>query len=338
MVKNVKIIRQWFIAIVVAAFAMNILLAFYSRAAGWIDRTEGSTMAIYHPNSSMLHGSEGRGHHKTDARGYVNDTSKLADNYVLAVGASYTQGKEVEDGERYTDLLNSWLGYTDEAYVYNVSQDAYYFPKIAQGFSALVQEFPNADKIIIEINRTDFSDTELKSALEQRKFNEMQTGEKIMSTLSWKKKLNILVKEYSPLFFNANNQFKSIKELSVPKDAAKGGTVDLDSYTESLNDVFSLMTTIYDGEIIILFHPGVSIQEDGSLKIVDKETNDIFRNVCADYDVKFVDMSDKFMQTYEENHELPYGFSNTSIGSGHFSVAGHRMIAEELMDYLEGDK
>lgn len=38
---------------------------------------------------------EGYGVYKVDSRGYVNEDKTLGDEYVLCVGASFTQGKEV---------------------------------------------------------------------------------------------------------------------------------------------------------------------------------------------------------------------------------------------------
>ena len=329
-------IEQCVIAVVVATLIMNFGLSFYNRAAGWIDRQSGSTTAIYNPGSSMLHGTEGRGYHRIDARGYVNDTSKLAEKYVIAVGASYTQGKEVNNGYRYTDLLNSWLGYNDEAFVYNVSQDAYYFPKIVKGFSALTQEFPQAEKIIIEIGRTDFAIEEMEDSLNQRAFDEIQTGERIKETLTWKKKVNIKIKEYSPLLYNINSKVQTLKSIKPTAENDSGKQdADLIKYRESLERVFTLLTQIYDKEIIILYHPRVSIGKDGNLNVFAEDTDEVFRKVCTKYDVSFVDMSEKFKQSYNDSFEVPYGFSNTTLGQGHFSAAGHRMVAEELIKYLE---
>ena len=169
--KNIlRQIIQWIFAGTVAFLLVNVLLAFYSRQVGWIDRDKGSTLAILNPNSIIVMGTEGRGIHKVDKRGYVNDTDELADNYILAMGASFTQGKEVKAGERYTDLLNSYFGYTDEAFIYNVAQDGYYFPDIVKGFSNITKEFPNASKIIIETGSTFYSGDELLGALDQREY------------------------------------------------------------------------------------------------------------------------------------------------------------------------
>ena len=215
----VKQVIQGGIAFVISALIMNTILFFYNSRPGWIDRKKGSTTAVYTPNSGILKLTEGKGYHKSDSRGYVNDVDKLADNYVIAVGASHTQGKEVGRGERYTDLLNEWLGYTDEAYVYNVSEDGYFLPYILKGFEAVTKEFPDSSKIILEISTTYFSPDLFRDSLEQREFDENLVGQNILNTLSFKKKLNIYVKQYSPLLYNINNQINSIKKIQNAKKA-----------------------------------------------------------------------------------------------------------------------
>lgn len=327
---------QWTNAILVAVLIMNCLLYFYNRTTGWIDRDSGATLSIYKPNSSFLRSTEGRGFHKTDSRGYVNDVDRLADDYVIAVGASYTQGKEVESGERYTDLLNEWLGYTDEAYVYNVSQDGYFFPDIVRGFTPLVGEFPDASKIIIEIGTTEFSVDALQNALIQRSYDESQNGNNILSNISYSKKISMAIKEYSPLFYNINEKIKNIKELNTDDSDTKIKEVsfDKDEYKASLEDDFDLMTSLYDGDLIIIYHPTVEIDDNG-MSVVEKETDAIFQKVCDEYGVAFLDTSERFIKGYKDNNEVPYGFSNTSMGNGHFNKCGHRMMAEELLEVLK---
>ena len=59
-----------------------------------------------------------------------------------------------------------------------------------------------------------------------------------------------------------------------------------------------------------------------------------FATYCEQSGVYFVDMSKTFFVEYIENHILPYGFSNTSVGTGHLNKHGHRMIAEKLYEII----
>ena len=331
-----KKLISWALAFVLVAVLMNGAFALYSRTTGWIDRDKASTLAIYKPNSAILMGTEGRGYHRVDSRGYVNDADKLADNYIIAVGASHTQGKEIAQEKRYTDLMNAWLGYTDEAYVYNVSQDAYFFPDIAKGFSALTKEFPDSSKIIIEIGDTEFLPEKLQTALEQREYDEGQNGQNIMKGLSAKKRLVMAVKEYSPLLYNVSNKLNALKELKSTPSSPQ--TFDIEEYEAVLDSVMQMMTQIYSKEIIIMYHPQVEISNE-ALIVKGKETDEVFRRICEKNEITFVDMTDAFLSEYEKTSKVAYGFSNTSIGEGHLNETGHYLIAKELVEYIkEGAK
>lgn len=333
--KILKQIGSWVLAFLIMSLIMNIVLAFYNRQAGWIDRSTGATNAIFYPHSGILFGTEGRGYHKSDSRGYVNDVDVLADNYVIAVGASHSQGKEVGQGERYTDLLNKWLGYETEAYVYNVSQSANYYPRIVKGFDALVQEFPDASKIVIEIGSTYYSAEELTEALNQRKFDEMQTGEHIFSTLSTFKKASVLAKQFLPLLFNVNQRYNELARISDEADSYDAGDeFNITDYTEALEKTLQLITSEFSGEIIVLYHPNVNIEHNGTMSIETAVTDDAFKAACDKYNIKVVDMSEKFLSEYAADYTVPCGFSNSKMGSGHINVDGHRMIAEELLDLV----
>ena len=138
LLKIKKIIKgcvQWGFALVFAFLIMNVIVACYHSQGGWIARDNASTLGIRIPGSLIVMGTEGRGIYIVDDKGYINDDLPLDEDYTIVVGASYTQGFEVKNGERFTDILNERLRTSDEVLkVYNVSQSAYYFPDIVVAF------------------------------------------------------------------------------------------------------------------------------------------------------------------------------------------------------------
>ena len=258
-------------ALVLATLLVNTLLFFYERPAGWIDRTDSATEAIWRPGSWIRHGTEGNGYHVVDSNGYLNQNLPLtAEDYTVVVGASHTQGKEVREGQRYTDILNELLCESaGELEVYNVSQDGYYFPDIVNGFYALTREFPDAANIVIEIGTTDYGEEELKGALEQRGFDETQLGRNILSTLSLKKKLTMRIKELFPVLSIVKKQMSVL--VDAPSDSEKA-LPDQETYERLLGQVLSLIRSEFDGNLIILYHPEVRIKEDGTMEVVKSST------------------------------------------------------------------
>lgn len=330
-------IMQWLVAIALAVVLCNILLAFYHRPAGWIERTESATNAIWRPGSTLLMGTEGRGRYKVDKDGYLNADLPKQEGYCLVLGASYTQGKEVEFGKRYTDLLNNML--TDSEYelaVYNCSQDAKFLPGIINDFYAVTQEFPDAKTIVIETGNTDFLSSELRAACIQHGFDENQVGSIIIKNMSTVQKAKLMIKESLPLYTILKSQLAAIKakDSSVQVEDELVNVIDREK-EQSLNDALRLIRSQFDGKLIIMYHPNVLLSADGDMEIIIQDTTAMFESACTANDIVFLDMSDAFLEAYKENYAVPYGFSNTTIGTGHLNEDGHRVIAEELYKVLK---
>ena len=88
-----RIFRQvlgWCIAAMLAVLICNGLVFGYHRVPAWIDRQGGATDSILRPGSTLLHGTEGRGRHNVDSRGYLNPDLPLGEDYTLVVGSSFT--------------------------------------------------------------------------------------------------------------------------------------------------------------------------------------------------------------------------------------------------------
>ena len=97
----------------------------------------------------------------------------------------------------------------------------------------------------------------------------------------------------------------------------------------------ALIRSEFDGPIAFVYHPTTEIQPDGSLKLGYSDTWDIFCRVCEKNGIDVIDTGTRFARLYETERKLPYGFANTTPGSGHLNAAGHRILAEEIISYLE---
>lgn len=332
----VRQILQWVAAGFFAVLFCNILLCFYHRPAGWIERTQSATNAIWRPGSTMIMGTEGRGVYHVDKDGYLNADLPRQEDYCLVLGASYTQGKEVRFGERYTDLLNNMLAESnDKLAVYNCSQDAKFLPGIINDFYAITQEFADAESIVIETGNTDFTVKELVAACEQHGYDENQRGSVLTENMSAMQRLKLYVKEGLPIYTILKSQLAAMKGVDATVRNAEDEPVADSVQEESLHAALALIRSQYDGMLVILYHPTVSLTENGEMEIDVQETTSMFRTACEANDILFVDVSEAFLEAYEKEYAVPYGFSNTTMGTGHLSADGHRVIAEELYNVLK---
>ena len=75
----------------------------------------------------------------------------------------------------------------------------------------------------------------------------------------------------------------------------------------------------------------MELDDNGKLILkVDEKEKEKFSKLCEKNGIYLLDLSDRFKEEYEKNYILPYGFSNTSVGTGHFNKYGHEMVADEL--------
>jgi hypothetical protein len=88
--------------------------------------------------------------------------------------------------------------------------------------------------------------------------------------------------------------------------------------------------------VLIFYHPHLKINFDGSVSPdTDDEYLKLFKTVCDNNGIYFVDMTEPFMQAYSEQDILPHGFWNTHVGEGHLNKNGHRIIAGELYNRIQ---
>ena len=326
---------EWAAAMMIAVLLCNWALYLYHHPAAWIHRSGSATDGILNPNSVTLQGTEGRGQHGVDGKGYLNPDLPLAEDYILVVGSSYVQGKEVQAGKRFTDLMNTALAASpEELAVYTVSQDGFYFHQMVKGFQALLQEFPDAGTIILEVNANSYSAKALTEALEQHPFDPSQTGEVIYDKLSVMQKIVIAVKEWFPIL----NLGKSQLTAMLSSDSGSPAAPEASQYSmeKAVDAAVALLRAQYNGRLIIFYHPDVDIRSDGSMMPEKDERAALYREACGKYGVEFVDVSDAFQDAYARDYTVPYGFSNTKMGSGHFNEAGHQICADTLLEVLKG--
>lgn len=342
---RIKNFVQWMLAAFIAFCVANLLILPYWKAPGWISREAGATSALYHSGTTLVNGYEGYGIANVDSHGYLNEDLPLADSFVLALGCSHTKAIEVAMDERYTSILNDSLAGQDDSnlYVYNLAIDGFYFPDIVKGFDAALAEFPGAESLIIEIPTTDFDLALLTDAVNSRPFEPSLTGENLYNQQSMKEKLKIGIKEYLPILsLYLSKQFTHISLgdgtpfLYVPSTSeALQYSVTKEAYLLALEPALAHLKENYNKEIIIYFHPFVELHENGEMTTDTSVTIEWFKASCEKYGITFIDATNAFLDAYEKDYTIPYGFSNTTPGTGHLNKEGHRISAQLLLDALK---
>ena len=319
--------RQWILALLAGFCLVNALCFGYERQPGWLDTPNGAATSVWRPGAVIVHGTEGYGISKVDENGFLNPDGTLAERYVLMMGASHTQGKEVSPEQRYSTLVNDYFsGDSGLLAAYNIASDGHFLPSQIQHFKAAVAAFPNAEAITIEIGSTDFSAQELHDAQNQAAYVPDNGDFKDLSPVS---RLKLAAKEGIPLLALLK---KNVQTLRAQAAEDSEGRYD---YETELDAALALIRAEFDGPIAFVYHPTTEIQPDGTVKLGYSNTWDIFCGVCEKNGIDVIDTGTRFQMLYEIEGQLPYGFANTTPGEGHLNALGHRILAEEIIAYLE---
>ncbi len=338
-----RIIKEtlwWLTAIICSIFILNLLTFTFYHPFHELKRTGGSTPGVMVPHQWGLYGTEGWAIHTIDSYGYPNPDLPRAQSYYCVTGTSHTEGFHVMNGERFCDILNKRMGDEHSLMFYNVAHSGYMFDDIVRHFSGLTGEFPDMDGVIMEITSTKYSPDVLYRAMSQNGFdNSSDTSEALLSNLTLRNKALITIKDYFPLLRLLSLQLETYNNKKTASDSTDTestiqGTIDLKEYKAALEQVFDLIRSEYTGEIIIVYHPEMAINYDGSLYMPAFDSTPVFKEVCDEYRVGFIDMTTDFEEAYYVHHRAPYGFMNTALMSGHINKYGNALIADRLYSYL----
>ena len=331
---------QWCIAFAVAFILLNfITFAFYDPCQELI-RKQGATTGFLLPDSKGVYGLEGYCVANIDDSGYVNRDLPRSDHYYLVCGASHTEGLFIPLRLRYSDILNDMLGSSDSLRVYNIGRSGNYFSVVLQHLDGILGEFPDAEAIIIETDTLAYDTKALYDSEIQTGYDPGETAASMLAGLSGRQRLSIKAKQSLPLIRELHKQYLTYREST--NEPSSSDILDPDfweaefagGYRDALEDLMGFIRSRTDKQVIILYHPAVSIEKDGTMKLLTNGAEPYYSEVCAEYDIDFIDMSDAFLKAYEEDYTVPYGFMNTAPGDGHINRAAHRMMAEELYKVL----
>lgn len=340
---KIKILFKSALALVVALACANALCSVYYNAPGTLNRDAGSTKWMWLPNTKCINAYEGYGITHFDKNGYCNENKELAESYVLLMGSSHVEGTHVSDKDKMNYQLNKLMGGEDKLKVYSIACAGHYFQDICRGFYAATKEYPNTSAIVIELFKTDFSEKELENSLQRSEYDPKSTAQNLYENRSTVTKIKNMISSYFPYFTELKNkQFLTADfELDLlPKkmknEKKNEEKINMVKYVDTITEMLSTMRAEYDKPIIVLYHPYLVINKDGKM-VIQRETEsyEIFSDLCKKNGVTFVDVGDDFVEEYNKHNIIPYGFNNTSMGTGHLNKYGHKIIAERIYETLK---
>ncbi|MCR4738896.1 MAG: hypothetical protein K5886_01390 [Lachnospiraceae bacterium] len=328
---------KWALAAMTALIIMNLLTFAYYSPFSELPRAQGANTGFLYPETHGVYGLEGYSFAHSDHRGYINRDLPLDKDYILVAGASHTEGLFLPMKYRFSDILNDMLGAEDTLKVYNIGKSGNFFSVVTQHLDGILGEFPDAKAIVIETDTLAYDTKAWLDSMIQTGYDPDETAENLVSGLSGRQKLSIRLKQSLPLLRELHKQYLTWKEGATGNERQSDvytGEFDED-FDNALNSLMAYIRSRTDKQVIIVYHPAVSVLKDGSMKILTNGCEEHFAKACRDNGIDFIDMSDTFLKEYETRHIVPNGFFNTTMGSGHTNRAAHRMMAEAIYKVLK---
>lgn len=285
----------------------------------------GATDYNWEGHAFYSRGTEGFAWGQTNNEGYLNpyDYTENTEVDILVMGSSHAEGFNVAMDESTAAVLGTLL---PEETVYNIGISGHNFMPCADNMAAAVEKYKPSKYVVLEISVLRYSDADVRAVLD---------GTYPEQTTAHGGVIRLLQK--NPFFRLMHSQLQNFAD----NDETEGESTPLQTYGDEglYQELMSrLRDTVgqYGAELILVYHPHLLLTEDNGITFEEQSEDRFFyADVCRKNGVTFLDMTDRFVQYYQENHILPHGFANTSVGSGHLNKYGHAMIAEAVYDHVK---
>ena len=290
---------------------------------------DGATDYSWEKNKFYSRGTEGFAWGKTNNEGYLNSFDYTEDTEVdvLIMGSSHMEAYQVAMDQSAAAVLGKLM---PEKTVYNIGTSGHHLIVCADNLSSALTKYKPGDYVVIEVANLSFSEDQVQDAINEEVAELPSQSGGLIGLLQ---KIPFLRLVYLQLTSFANKGGADVDGENTGSSTAEVAS------SESYNALLERMNrTAEDAgvELIIVYHPSLYLNEDGSATVsYDNDLSSMFAEKCESNGITFLNMGERFIRGYAEDHVLPHGFANTSVGSGHLNKNGHAMIAESLYEIMK---
>lgn len=310
---------------IVAFIVLGIFCLIYYNVPVHYNNPDGSTDYIWDSNYLYARMTEGIGYGKTNNEGLMNefDYKEGMNIDVLVMGSSHIENQYIPMKDNVVSLLNDM---DSEKTYYNLGVSGHNFRTCVSNLKSALDKY-KPDYVVIETDTIMFDNNDIISVING-------DFEKISSSSN---KLLIAL-QHNPLIRLSVSQIESFidNSLNIKYDIAyQNNNLDKE-YTGKLLKYIDSVAKEFNCQVIILYHPTIMTYDRVGFKYqIPDKTVSSFAELCQQYDIDFLNMSERFETEYRKDFTLPYGFINSRTAFGHLNVEGHRMMAEEIYNLIK---
>ena len=319
---------KWILKALLAGLAAFTLLsaicAFYFNVPVRVPSPDGATEYKYEPNRRYFRGLEGFGSGRTNNDGFNNlrDYTPGEEINVLLMGSSHMEGFCVPQADSAAAVLNGL--FDGEKYVYNIGMAAHTFLYCAKHLDTALSHYAPTDAVVLELAALSYDPAALDAAADGT-LRDMSSHEGGFITAL--QKIPYLRLFYTK-YFQGGGQ---AAEAGRTEPAAAG---DFESALSRLLQKLGETGRAHGVSVILAYTPTVLPDADG--RILPQEQpgeRELYQKLCAENGLVFLDLTERNISAAEEG-QLPFGFANTTPGTGHINRLGLRIFAEGVFEQL----
>ncbi len=325
--KTIKCILAGIVALVV----LSGFCYLFSYSGARVHNESGATDFKWSPNQWRSTVLEGYTWFRMDNYGFNNvyDNSDSPD--ILLMGSSHMEAANVKQSENVASILENELSLD----VYNIAISGHTIYNCVDNMDAAVKEYQPKQYLILETVTAELSIDEMQKVV---------NGE-LESIESYDSGIVYMFQKYIPALKTMYKQFSNWKAVDANQTESLASDTILEqeeNYEEILYDFLLKAKSSAQksgSKLIIFYHPEIKIDSSTNAytEIFDKKKFELFGKTCDELDIIYVDMTQTFKNMYEQEHILPYGFSNTAVGAAHLNKHGHRAITDDLIKAITED-
>lgn len=323
MKKFLSWVLKAFVAGCIALVLLNAFAFLWYNVPVHYDNPTGATEYVWESHKFYSKATEGFALGRTNNEGFNNikDYKEGDEIDILLMGSSHMEGFNVAQDENAAAVINQLL--EGGKYCYNIGTAGHDLLYCVDNLAAALDRYEPEEYLIIETFSVDFDAASLRSVADGSIAHIPSHNGGIIGLMQ---KLPYLRLFYTQHFKGGGEAFGDIGAVEAAPET--------EDYIPELDKVLEMLAAEcreHDVQPIIVYNSSVLVNADGSARTAtDAEKLGVFAELCKQKGICFIDLCPRFLEVYETEHLLPYGFSNTSPGGGHINKVGHRIFAEEV--------
>ncbi len=345
--KKAKGVVIWFLKCFVAGIAaVGILSVFSLFYYNHGIRKTSETGATDYSWENKFHsvGYEGFAWGMNDAYGYNNAyTLEREDIDILLMGSSHMNAYNVPQKSSVSYLLNQMMETSGAGYgVYNIGMEGHTFYMCSDNLKDALETYAPHKYVIIETRSVKLSMERMEEVLTgtRKRTPAFDSGliyymQKVPYFCLLHRQIRDMCGLNDASLAENDNDMADVEDNSGSGDTLEETALDYHTLLNSYMEMLAKQAGSHDVRLLVFYMPNICINDDGTVGTAGNP-QDIaeFATACSDYGIEFLDMSDRFVENYRQNYELPFGFSNTEAGKGHLNRRGHELVADALFEKI----